>query len=214
MSDFLQGYPLLAPGQTFCFGCHPEISCFNSCCADLDLVLSPYDVLRLRKALGISALEFLERHAEVGVPPDNGPPQVLLKMSEDGNRTCPFVSEPGCTIYPDRPSACRTYPLGRGASLDSQGQVTCRYILVREDHCHGFGESKTWTAEEWFKDQGLQDYNVFNDRYLRLTTAWRKTGRRLTRDQFSQVLNDLYQADDLEAALEKVEGYLLCGSAD
>jgi len=208
-NDFLQGYPVLEPGQTFPFACHPGIDCFNRCCADLDLVLSPYDALRLRKALKISALEFLERHAMVGVPPGNGPPQVLLKMNEDENKTCPFVIEQGCSIYPDRPSACRAYPVGRGASLDEQGNVNCRYILVCEPHCHGHQQTRTWTAEEWTKDQGLEEYNTCNDRYLRLTTAWRKTGRPLTQKEFGQVLNDLYQADDLEAAFQKVESYLL-----
>lgn len=208
ISDFMRGLPRLNEDESFCFDCHPGVSCFNSCCADLDLVLSPYDVLRLRNALGIGAAEFLERFAEVEVPPGGGLPRVFLKMREDQRKTCPFVEESGCSVYADRPGACRTYPLGRGASVDSQGRVQTQYVLVREKHCRGFEEPRSWKAESWMQDQGLKAYISFSDKYLELAIRCNQLGG-LTREQFTDVLNDLYQADDPTLALEKVRGYLL-----
>lgn len=33
---------------SLCFACHPQVPCFNECRRELDLALSPYDVLRLK----------------------------------------------------------------------------------------------------------------------------------------------------------------------
>ena len=41
----------IAAEAPLCFACHPKVPCFNECCRELDLALSPYDVLRLRRAL-------------------------------------------------------------------------------------------------------------------------------------------------------------------
>ena len=205
----MHSLPALKPEESFCFDCHPDVPCFNSCCADLDLVVSPYDALRLRAVLKIDSAEFLERFTCVAVAPDNGFPQVFLRMREDDRKTCPFVTSQGCSVYPDRPSACRSYPLGRGASLDDHGQIAVRYVMVQEGHCQGFKESKSWTPESWIQDQGLKEYNAYNDCYLGLVTRWMLSRRRMNPDLFGQVLNDLFQADDLTGTFKKVESYLL-----
>ena len=45
--------------QPFSFRCAPDLICFTDCCRQLDLALTPYDVLRLRRALGISDEEMV-----------------------------------------------------------------------------------------------------------------------------------------------------------
>ena len=47
----LEDYPRLGPDDTFQFACHPGVSCFNRCCGDVNIFLSPYDVLRLKTGL-------------------------------------------------------------------------------------------------------------------------------------------------------------------
>jgi len=37
--------------ETFHFSCHPSIGCFTDCCRQLELALTPYDILRLKKGL-------------------------------------------------------------------------------------------------------------------------------------------------------------------
>ena len=49
----------LTSGSPFKFSCSPGISCFTECCQDVSIVLTPYDVLRLKNCLGISSDEFL-----------------------------------------------------------------------------------------------------------------------------------------------------------
>ena len=41
--------------STIKFRCHPEVSCFTACCGNIDITLTPYDILRIRKALNLPA---------------------------------------------------------------------------------------------------------------------------------------------------------------
>ncbi|MBF0527899.1 MAG: YkgJ family cysteine cluster protein [Deltaproteobacteria bacterium] len=153
-------------GSTFKFLCHPGIGCFNQCCADLNLLLTPYDVLRLKNHLGLRAEDFLERHTDPR-PGDSRFPMLQLKMSDQPGRPCPFVTSNGCSVYPDRPSACRTYPLGRGSAAGGREM----FLVVKEAHCRGFIEDRTWEVNEWLANQGLEIYNRLNDRWMEIVTA-------------------------------------------
>jgi uncharacterized protein len=151
-------------GDTFSFACHPGVSCFTECCRDLKLVLTPYDLLRLKKALGLVSSDLLDQFVVIKPQEFNGFPGVFLKMKEDERHTCPFVSPEGCNVYKDRPGACRIYPIGR-ASSKTKGQDEAKefHFLVKEDHCLGFDEVNEWSVKGWSQDQGLEPYTFFND---------------------------------------------------
>ncbi len=153
----------LGDNETFRFSCHPQVVCFTDCCRQLDLALSPYDVLRLRQALDMSSTEFLDRYAMVEKTDADTFPLVFLTMVDDGQASCPFVNEKGCSVYQDRPGACRTYPVGRGACLDEDGQASELFVLLHEPHCQGFESGPEVTINTWLTDQALADYNEFND---------------------------------------------------
>lgn len=192
--QFLDSLPEVKPGETFQFRCHPGVACFNRCCGDLNLMLTPYDVLRLRKALQMSSEEFIKTHAGVTVYPDSGYPFLHLRMSEQPGAPCPFVRPEGCSVYPDRPAACRTYPIGRATRLDENGNLVEQFFLVREDHCVGFAEDGEWTLDTWLDDQGLPRYNEMNDRYMRVMA--RQSGRGpLPSKHANMCLLALYQPD-------------------
>jgi hypothetical protein len=157
--------------EPFSFACHPSLPCFTECCRDLKLVLTPYDILRLKHRLGLSSGDFLDRFTETKLGEHRGFPGVLLAMRDNELRTCPFVSPSGCRVYEDRPGACRIYPLGRASSL-TRGQPESRqfYFLVRESHCRGFQEPTCWTVESWSANQGLEMYALFNDLWTAIIT--------------------------------------------
>jgi hypothetical protein len=153
----------------FQFACHPGVSCFNQCCRQLTLWLTPYDFLRLRRNLGLSSDELLDRYCTVDNGQNGWPlPRIFMEGPE---QVCPFVSQAGCRVYPDRPGACRTYPLGR-AVRGGSGQAPREegYFLVKEEHCQGFQEGPQWTPQEWMEDQGLAEYNRFNDLFAPILT--------------------------------------------
>jgi len=97
---------------------------------------------------------------------------ITLKMNRDQNRKCPFVNLNGCTIYEDRPGACRIYPLGRAASkVDRDKDTKEKYFFVHEDHCLGFQEDREWTVEDWLDNEGVNEYNAMNDQWLEIITS-------------------------------------------
>ncbi len=147
----------------FKFSCHKDLDCYTECCRLLELTLSPYDILRLRRATGLSSTIFLHHYVIVEESAEEFFPQFFLTMLDDGRASCPFVSLNGCTVYPNRPGACRAYPLGRACRQMASGRSEENFILIREQHCHGFIEEVHQTAEQYCSDQGLAEYNKFND---------------------------------------------------
>ncbi|MBI5583589.1 MAG: hypothetical protein HY892_07175, partial [Deltaproteobacteria bacterium] len=65
--------------NAFSFACHSDLACFNECCRDLKLVLTPYDILRLKKHLGLPSMDFLDRYGEIQAGTHNNFPGVFLK---------------------------------------------------------------------------------------------------------------------------------------
>lgn len=150
--------------ETFNFSCHGKVPCFNACCRDLNQFLYPYDILRLKNHLGIVSGEFLEKYTIRHVGPETGLPVITLKASTADGLKCPFVSPEGCSVYENRPSSCRIYPLARAISLSREtGRVAEHFAVIRETHCRGFENGQSRTVREWLQDQGLAEYNQLND---------------------------------------------------
>lgn len=161
----------------FRFKCHKEISCFTECCADLNLILTPYDIVRIKNRLGLSSDEFLNRYTDTKIDNHARFPMIKLKMNHDEERKCPFVTSDGCTIYEDRPGACRIYPLGRAATKpNGQRDTLEKFFIVDEEHCLGFQEDREWTIQEWMAGEGVNEYNDMNDQWLEIITSQKSLG--------------------------------------
>jgi Fe-S-cluster containining protein len=182
----------------FRFACYKGLPCFTKCCANLNLVLTPYDVLRLKNRLNLSSETFLDRHTNSFVDEKYGVPVVKLKMNNDETRRCPFVRPEGCIVYEDRPGACRLYPLGRAASKIYEGHPAGEYyFIVKEPHCLGLNEEQEWTVPEWLANQGLDKYNTMNDFFMDITAGRQaKTIKRLSDRQLQMYHMAIYSLDD------------------
>jgi hypothetical protein len=166
-------------GDTFLFSCHKDISCFTECCAKLRLILTPYDIIRMKNRLELSSDEFLEKYTDTDMKTHSRFPMVMLKMRDDEKMTCPFVTKDGCSIYEDRPGACRLYPVGRAsrmADVDGEKSAEDKFFLVDESHCFGFQEKKCWTLEEWLNHEGVSEYNSMNDKWLEIVGLKKSLG--------------------------------------
>lgn len=160
----------------FQFACHPGVSCFTQCCAKLRLLLTPYDILRIKKRLGLDSEQFLDRYTETVFEPGVVFPMVMLKMNSRDSR-CPFLTSRGCSIYEDRPGACRLYPIGRASAFPGGGnRAREKFFIVTESHCHGFRENKVWTIDEWLNHEGMDVYNKMNDPWTRIVTSNKPLG--------------------------------------
>ena len=138
----------------FRFNCAPGVSCFTQCCQDVNIFLTPYDVLQLKNALGVSSDEFLEEHAIVLSKEKQLIPVVFLKMKAEDKR-CPFVTEEGCTVYENRPWACRMFP------LDTADDGTF-HLITDASRCKGLEAKETWQIGEWLVEQGVVPYDQMN----------------------------------------------------
>ena len=183
-------------GGSIKFSCYKGISCFNKCCAYLQLILTPYDILRMKNKLNLSADEFLKEYTLPVMGDGSTFPMVRLKMRNDKRKSCPFVSSKGCTIYTDRPGSCRLYPVGRAAASGFPGSGDQEvYFLVNESHCLGFKEKQEWTVEEWIRDQGVDVYNEMNRHWMEIVTSWSPRKKELTTDKLQMFYMTSYNLD-------------------
>lgn len=141
------------------FQCRKGIACWNACCSNIDIALTPVDIVRLKQRLGVASWEFLRDYTVPYEMEKDGIAGVKLKPVEGGT-ACRFMTDAGCSVYEDRPTACRYYPVAL-LSMRRQDEVVDRqyYAIVREDHCLGHQEPRTQTIDEYRAEQGVVAYD-------------------------------------------------------
>jgi Fe-S-cluster containining protein len=149
------------------FSCHKGIGCWNACCSNIDISLTPYDVLRMKKRLGVTSTEFLKDYTVPYEMEKDGIAGIKFRPVENGT-ACRFMKPEGCDIYSDRPTACRYYPVAL-LSMRKQDEYVDRdsYAIVKEDHCKGHEEKRSLTIADYRKEQGLEEYDE-------LARGWRQ----------------------------------------
>jgi Fe-S-cluster containining protein len=184
LSDFAQ----LHADDRLDFRCGRELDCFTSCCRDVSILLTPYDVLRMKKALHLDSSEFLERYAVLFLT-ENKLPIVLLRMNDEDKR-CSLVTPEGCSIYPHRPWACRMYPLGVARPDDPRPEEPGFYFLIREELCHGHGKGNGCTVREWVHQEDIEAYEMMAE-------------------SFQQLMSDRFRPGHAPLSAQQAEMYLM-----
>jgi hypothetical protein len=158
------------------FRCHKGISCFNACCKQADVTLAPYDVVRLKKRLGLSSEAFLKQYTVPYQMDGDGTPGLKMRTSDDG--TCVMLDgDNGCGVYDDRPSVCRYYPVALlNMRQKDSSQAEEHYSLVREDHCKGHEEDREITIQDYRKEQGCEEFDLRNRDWYRLILKKKSAG--------------------------------------
>ena len=165
--------------KKFNFHCHSGLSCFTQCCKNVDMYLFPYDIIRLKHAVGLDSEVFLREHTFLKKGANPYFPSLMLKLTEGERRACPFLNQNGCAVYSDRPSSCRTYPLERAVDRDtSRKRHKEYYFLTDHSYCLGHGEEVQFTVQKWIRNQNVDTYNCMNDLWAEiesifLTNPWK-----------------------------------------
>ena len=150
---------MLGDNTSFQFRCHRNVKCWNACCSNIDIPLTPYDILRLKKRLDMSSGEFLKQYSVPFELDKDGMPGVKLKPVDEGT-ACQFMTPEGCGVYEDRPTACRYYPVALLTMRRSDEYVDrSAYAMVKEKHCLGHLEETTQTIEQYRTEQGVVEYD-------------------------------------------------------
>lgn len=158
----------------FTFHCHTAVSCFTVCCRKVELYLYPYDIIRLKNCLRINSESFMRTHTELKKGANPYFPTVILKQAEtDTGLQCPFLSDTGCTVYRDRPTSCRTYPLERAVDREpGRGRAEDYYFLIKHDYCKGHDEERQINVQQWVRNQQLHQFNLMNDLWTEIDTLF------------------------------------------
>jgi len=166
----------LSPDSEFQFNCHKGVVCFNACCKSIDITLLPYDILRLKRQLGMDSKEFVARYTVPYEMDFHGLPGLKIARKPTTSE-CVFLGEEGCTVYEDRPSACRYYALGSmGVRSKDSNTVEDIFFVVKEPHCLGHNEPHTQTVGEYRKTQGVEKYDDMNREWRDLVIKKRSSG--------------------------------------
>jgi len=122
------------------------------CCYHDGIGLNPYEVARLARNRGVSTREFRAAFTD----DDKG---LILARTEGG--ACVFLGSEGCTVYRDRPLACRLYPLGRNFNADGT-----EYFFHVERHPQSRGElTRSRTIAHFLETQNAQPFIKAADDY-------------------------------------------------
>jgi hypothetical protein len=150
--------------DSFSFNCRKELECFNRCCRDINLFLTPYDILRIKRRLKVPSYKFLRTYTFPLFPEEVGHPVILMKMVPDETKNCPFVGNEGCMIYDDRPWSCRSFPLEPVSETPNP-----EFGLVKRDFCLGFNSNKNHSIKKWRDTQNIGFYEEMNNEWKKIT---------------------------------------------
>lgn len=158
------------------FRCYKGIKCFNACCSNIDISLTPYDIIRLKQRMEMTSTEFLREYTVPYEMEKEGMAGVKFKPVDNGT-ACRFMTDEGCSVYEDRPTACRYYPVGL-VSIRKQDEYvdTTSYALVEEEHCLGHQEDRELTIDEYRKEQGVEEYDELGRGWRQLVLKKKSSG--------------------------------------
>lgn len=183
----------------FRFLCHEKLACFNRCCRNINIFLSPYDVLRMSRKLGLCTGDFLYQYTTTLQSTASGFPLVLIKMQAEADLACPFVTSEGCSIYDERPWACRMAP------VEIRGEN--RYgFAFDSSHCLGLLEDREWTVDQWMANQGHDNYSQLEEGLESIPQGLKFTGL----SALDQHIRELFYMACYD--LDKLRRYIFEGS--
>lgn len=178
---------VLGPHDVFRFECHQGLDCYTRCCRDITIFLTPYDILRMKNALGLPSGDFLSAYT-VSMIGDTGLPVVVLKMRKDDEKHCPFLAGSGCTIYPDRPWACRIYPLQPESTTLTEKAGKLYYSVMDVPFCRGLLSDRTVSLSVWIEEQAIPVYHEMEALFKKITTNERLTKEKITNKKIQEMV--------------------------
>jgi len=152
----------------------------------------------MKHSLNISSDRFLTAYSLYRLDPETGFPIISLKMLEKEGAPCPFVTPEGCSIYSDRPTACRLFPLGRASAIEAHqpGGAEEFFFLLDIPGCQGFESEQNLSIKAFLRDQDLTPYLTMNNQMLSLIFHERRDRKKPLSDrQLQNIIVSCYNLD-------------------
>ena len=169
----------LDENSRFKFRCHPGVPCFTQCCRGINIMLTPYDIVRMKNRLQISSSEFLAIYTKPELLEKTGSEMKIKRIQRGESVLLPL---PDVTlragdqlVLEDTPAQLKEYEQVLGAQLFSGERA------VDEEHPL---QAKDQQLAEIVVVQGSPLVNRtlnasrFTDRYQLATLALAQAGRK------------------------------------
>lgn len=119
--------------DTFKFNC---VRCGKCCSCRSDIILTPFDIYQIAKALNITTKEVVMEYCNIMYGNNSGLPLITLKSDE--RDLCPFLKfsveegKFGCSINTHKPGVCIMHPIGAVRKFNTETHETenKEYMLV------------------------------------------------------------------------------------
>ncbi|HZC45556.1 MAG TPA: YkgJ family cysteine cluster protein, partial [Candidatus Acidoferrum sp.] len=131
------------------------------CCHNKVITLSPYDLLRLARAAGVSTREAIDRFTI-----RRGS---ILRFTDGG--ACGALEGTRCEVHRGRPLSCRLYPLGI-ERIEDHGTETFVMLEPAAGSLGVYGVDGA--ASDFVEAQGVREYLEANARYASLLALFRE----------------------------------------
>lgn len=131
----------------------------GKCCMDReDILLSPKDIYRMARELGMAPDDLFGQYCEAYIGQDSRIPIVRLKPREPARR-CPLLKNRKCMVHNAKPVVCAMFPIGRCMVAENPkegigdfSKTRLEYIFV--DPACG-DKSETHTVREYLESFGI-----------------------------------------------------------
>lgn len=135
------------------------------CCSDIDIRLSPHDLLRLSHRLQMPVKEFSKKYTDYIIDKeDSFMICCILKTRPD----CVFWTQKGCSVYEDRPLACRIYPIATMYYYNKNA------YYITPGKCQGRKYGKRIKIKEFLEKSDAFDYMEMHYLFRKFTAILTK----------------------------------------
>jgi Fe-S-cluster containining protein len=113
---------------------------------------------------------------------------LLLRLSNDTVKRCPFVTSDGCTVYPYRPWSCRVYPLQPEGNAIANSSGKEYYSATKTTFCLGFLENQVSTVKQWTEHQGIPIYREMETYFQKITLNKSLSGKKIQNKKIREMI--------------------------
>lgn len=180
--------------EQFKFGC---TMCGKCCINREDILLSPRDIYRMSKELGISTEDLFKQYCETYVGTDSRIPIVRLQPRGSVKR-CPLLKNRKCMVHRAKPAVCAMFPIGRCLMAENPkegfrdfSKARLQYIFMNPE-CGD--KSETHTVREYLESFGVPIEDEFFMEWQRTVLRLGDICRKIEKEVRMEVMEQVWTA--------------------
>lgn len=189
LKHIMENYDNMRIGLDDTFRFHCTI-CGKCCINREDILLNPYDIYRIAKALGKELHEVFFEYCETYLGETSR--MVLVRLKPRGSiKRCPLLVGQKCSVHAAKPAVCALYPLGRGlkSGIEETGDLLHRevqYIFQKPD-CGDASEEHT--VRDWLKDFDFLSDEAYFKEWMQLAVDYGNAIKKIEATKMEGLVN-------------------------